>query len=153
MFTGSMVGQGAIKFSVMTYAIANAQPDKKAREMVVELNPKLLGLILGEKEADVQSAIEFLCQPDEKSRTEAKGGRRLIQRGEYDYLLVNGIKYRNIRNQEQRRDDNRINQALHRWRKKRLPEAGELEYLKALREGDDDGAERILEKYQSKKAK
>lgn len=106
MFTGSMVGTGAMNFALMSYVIANMKPDKEVGTQV-ELNPKLLATILGETEKDVAGAIHFLCQPDTESRTDKEDGRRLVRLGQFDYQVVNGEKYRAIRDEEARREQNR----------------------------------------------
>ena len=59
MFTGSMYGAGAHVFAVMTYVIANMQPNKERVEYV-RLNPKFLAGVIGETEEKIQSAIDFL---------------------------------------------------------------------------------------------
>ena len=149
MYSGSMVGAGAIIFAVMGYVVANQKPDRQVGSQV-ELNPKLLAAILGEKEVDVVEAIGFLCAPDENSRTKVQDGRRLIQVGQFDYQVVNGKKYLEIRHEDDRREANRINKAMGRARKKGLPLAGEASYLAALRAGDDELAAQILDGYASK---
>ena len=146
MYSGSMVGSGALVFAVMGYCVANGVPDKVVGTQV-ELNPTLLATVLGEKEEDVIKTIEFLCAPDAKSRSKDKEGRRLVRLGQFDYQVVNGAKYRAIRDQEARRDSNRINKALNRARKRGLPLAGETAYIAALESGNDFEAQRLLDKY------
>jgi hypothetical protein len=120
MYSGSMVGAGAMVFAVWGYVIANMRPEGREREarQIVELNPKLLGPILGETPADVEKAIRFLCSPDEESRTKERDGRRLEDLGAFLYLVVNGAFYRAIRNEEQRKEQLRVAQA--RWREKKV---------------------------------
>jgi len=146
MYSGSMVGSGALIFAVMGYVVANMVPDKKVGAQV-ELNPKLLAAILGEPESDVSKAIDFLCSPDPHSRSKEAEGRRLVKLGEFDYRVVNGAKYRAIRDEEQRRESNRISQALSRARKRGLPLPGETAYVEALKAGDDAKANAVLEAY------
>ncbi len=83
--------------------------------MVVEMNPKLLAFILGETEAEIVSAIELLCSEDVESRTKDSGGRRLVKIGQFDYVVVNGRKYRGGRDPIKRRQQNR--EAQDRFRK------------------------------------
>jgi hypothetical protein len=135
MYTGSMVGAGAINFAVMGYVIANCQPDR-TYGAIVEMNPVLLSAILGESVADVEAAIKFLCSPDPQSRTKDRDGRRLIQLGQFDYQVVNGAKYRAIRDEEKRREQNRIAQA--NFRKKDKPLRGEVEAVKKFADGKVD---------------
>lgn len=113
MFKGSMVGSGSDVFAVWAYVISNMVPDGVVGAQV-ELNAKLLASAIGETEADMQKAIDFLCQPDPISRTPDEDGRRLVQLGPFDYRVVNGAKYMAIRNEEERRERNRQRQAEHR---------------------------------------
>lgn len=106
MYEGSMVGAGAVVFAVMGYVIAKQEPDRVMGSQV-RLNPVLLGAILGEDPKDIEKAIKFLCSPDPRSTSKTKDGRRLIQIGEFDYQVVNGAKYRAIRDAEERRLQNR----------------------------------------------
>jgi hypothetical protein len=101
MYTGSMVGVGPMVFAVWPYVLANMEPVGGVME--VELNPKLMGLVFGCSEEEVAGAIRVLCEPDERSRSKEEGGRRLVKVGEYSYRVVNGMKYRDIRNREERR--------------------------------------------------
>jgi hypothetical protein len=97
-FTGSMVGSGTAVFAVWPYVIANTKPDNQ-----VELNPRILSAILGTTEAEVQTAIDFLCAPDPRSRSKEFKGRRLIKRAEFLYFVPQADKYRGIPNERERR--------------------------------------------------
>lgn len=137
MFEGSLYGKGWGPFLVMAYAIANGVPDKEVG-MQVDLNPKALADKFGEKEQDVRKAIEFLCQPDPDTTTTEEGGRRLIKIGAFAYKVVNGMKYRAIRDEESRREQVRLAMARHRAKNpqrrwKPLPGAG------LIREDTDTG--------------
>lgn len=112
-----MFGMGAIPFAVMGYVIAKQVPDRKVGSQVT-LNAALLAAILGESEKDVEKAIDKLCAPDPKSKSPAEGGRRLIKIGQFDYRVVNGAKYRAIRDDDMRRESNRDAQQRHRAKKK-----------------------------------
>lgn len=113
MYTGSMVGKGALMFAVMGYVIANVRPDKIVGGQV-ELNPILLAAIFGESVTDIQKAIDALCSPDPTSRSKDEEGRRLVRLGQFDYRVVNFKKYFAIRNEEIRREQNRVAQARFR---------------------------------------
>jgi hypothetical protein len=113
MYTGSLAGSGAVVFAVMGYVIANARPDKVVGGQV-ELNPLILGTMLGEPQERIEKAIEFLCSPDPKSRTKKLDGRRLVKLSEFDYQVVNFDKYRKIKDEETRREQNRQAQAKFR---------------------------------------
>lgn len=107
--------------------------------MVVELNSKMLAGVLGAGEDEVERAIEYLSCPDEKSRSRAEDGRRIVRVGEYMYRVVNGVKYRSMRTKENRREYNRIAKRRSRERKrgeiKTRPMRGEVEYVRAFENG------------------
>lgn len=140
LFTGSMIGAGSPVFAVWSYVIANQKPDK-AYGSVVELNPKLLAAVIGDPIEQVNKAIEYLCAPDPSSRTKEKQGRRLVKLGEFDYQVVNGSKYRKIRDEEERRAQNRV--AQQRFRAKGKPLAGEAAYVKLVQEHGQERADEI----------
>ena len=142
-FVGSMRGAGAHVFAVWDYCISCQTPDRAVGSQV-ELNPEVLAFLIGEPVEKIQKAIDFLCAPDPKSRTEAEGGRRLIKLGAFDYRVVNGAKYRAIRNEEERREQNR--EAKRRERlKKGKPLNGELEAVAALKAGDERKFDQLSE--------
>lgn len=133
LYEGSMIGAGSHVFAVWGYVIANQQPDRVVGSQV-DLNPKLLAFIIGDTQQKIEEAIAYLCSPDKKSKSKEKDGRRLVKLGEYAYQVVNGAKYRKVRDQETRREQNR--QAKRRERiRKTLPPAGEKEYLEAVERG------------------
>ena len=74
MFTGSMCGAGSHVFAVMTYVIANMQPNRERVEYV-RLNSKFLATVIGEEESRIQAAIDFLCSPDPQSNSPGEKGR------------------------------------------------------------------------------
>lgn len=96
-FTGSMVGAGAHVFAVWGYVIANC------RNGSIELNPKLLAMILGEDEEPIQAAIDFLCSPDPNSRSKNNDGCRLVKTGPFLFDVPNHASYRKILNEDERR--------------------------------------------------
>ena len=146
MYCGSMVGAGFGAFSVMGYVIANMKPDRVVG-FQVELNTKILSAVFGEKEDEIQKAIDYLCAPDEHTRTPGDDGRRLVKVGTFSYRVVNGAHYDRIRNEEDRREQNRQAQIRHREKKKPrrktedMPSSGaykaaEKEAVEALESGD-----------------
>lgn len=112
MFEGSMVGAGINVFAVWTYIIT------KARRGVIEINPKLLAFTLGGSESEVEAALEFLQQPDPDSRSKEEDGRRLVKEGQFQYRVVNYLKYQELRTEVDRREYNRVKQQEYRERKK-----------------------------------
>jgi hypothetical protein len=136
LYEGSMVGAGAVVFAVWGYVIAKQVPDRLVGSQV-RLNPKLLATIIGEEEGEVVKAIKFLCAPDPHSTTKVHDGRRLVKLGEFDYQVVNGAKYRAIRDEESRREQNRLSQL--RWRAKHgKPVPGEVLAMKAETQAEQD---------------
>lgn len=151
-----MVGSGTHVFALMGYVIAHQRPDPKVGGQV-RLNPVLLATIFGETEQRIQQAVDFLCSPDPNSTTPDEGGRRLIKIGQFDYRVVNAAKYLAIRNEEERREANRVRQANHRAktaedldaREARLKRQGEYRDKKAavlrVRQAGEEREERFVE--------
>lgn len=138
-YEGSLVGAGSHVFAVWGYVIAKQRPDKTVGSQV-DLNPRLLSSIIGDTEERMAEAIEFLCSPDPESRTDKEDGRRLIRLGQFSYQVVNGAKYRAIRDEEARKEQNR--QAQRRYRLKKKPMANtplpmERAYEQAIERGED----------------
>lgn len=102
-FTGSMLGAGADVFAVWGYVIAN-----KSASGDLELNPHLLGAVLGMAPAAVEAVIEYLTSPDPMSRNPQDDGRRLVREGRYLYRVVSHEIYRRVRNDDDRREYNRL---------------------------------------------
>ena len=132
-------------FAVIGYVIATWKPERGAGGKVVggqvRLNPDLLGPILGESPKEVQKAIDFLCGPDPKTSTPGENGRRLIRLSQFDYRVVNAVKYHELRNEEQRREQNRAAQVTFRAKRKRKsagkPLPGENAFVARLESGAD----------------
>jgi hypothetical protein len=97
-YSGSMVGAGAAVFAVWPYAISNAVKGR------VELNPVLMAAILGMPVQAVEQAIDYLCQPDPRSRSKEHDGRRLIREGEFQYFMPTHGKYSAMRTNDDRRE-------------------------------------------------
>lgn len=116
LFTGSMVGSGPVVFSVWAYVIANAHPPG-----IVELHPRLLAVVIGCSQREIEDAVTFLSSPDPNSRSQEHEGRRLLHEGRFCYTVVNFDRYREMRNEETRRIQNR--EAQRRWRERKQPSA------------------------------
>lgn len=97
-FTGSLYGSGPVVFAVWAYVIANTKPPG-----VVELNPRLLAGAIGCSTEDIKRAIEFLEQPDENSRNPEHEGRRLVHLEAFIYRVASFQKYRDMRDDEERK--------------------------------------------------
>lgn len=118
MYEGSMRGKGSPFFAVWGYVISHMTPNR-SHGTTVELNPGIIAFLIGEKESVVVAQIKEMCGPDPKSRTSDKGGRKLIQISEYTHEVVNGNYYRKIRNEEERREYQRMKQTEYRQTKKK----------------------------------
>jgi hypothetical protein len=94
-FTGSMSGSGADMFAVWAYVLANSDMNG-----TVELNPKLIAVMIGMPEDNVKAVLEKLQQPDPNSRSREQDGKRLIRHGEFLYEIVNYLFYRAIQNKK-----------------------------------------------------
>lgn len=122
MYCGSLFGKGVVVFAVWNYCIANMRPNRELKRMEVNLNADLLAAVLGQvKPSEIQAAIQFLLSPDPASQSKAEGGRRLLQIGQFEYVVVNGWHYTQIRGVESRRESNRLAQS--RWRQKQRSQA------------------------------
>lgn len=117
-YTGSMYGAGPVVFAVWGYVIA------MTRNSTVELNPVMLGNILGCSAEEVTQAIEKLCAPDPKSRNREHEGRRLIREGEFQYHVTGWERYNAIRSEEDRRCYQREWQREYRRRRKTVKQMG-----------------------------
>lgn len=139
MFTGSMMGTGALAFAVWSYVIAHQRPSGKGREtFVVELNAKIIGFLIGEKEEAVAKQIEVFCEPDEMSRSQEKDGRKLVRQGSFLYEVVNGAHYDKLRRECERLEGDRVRHERYRERQRKgkgKPLPGEVEYDKAYGDG------------------
>lgn len=136
MYEGSMVGKGSAFFAVWGYVISHMMPDSEVGSQV-DLNPKLIAFVIGEKEEVVAKVIKELCEPDSASRSQEEQGRRLIKLGAFSYRVVNGAKYRAMFSDEQRREYNRVAQQVCRKKKKvnNVPTASERHYDQGVQEG------------------
>lgn len=109
MYSGSLFGKPALVFAVLGYVISNQRPNRQNQNHYVELNAMLLAATFATTPDEVLKAIEFLCAPDPYSRSQIAEGRRLIpletiHSGPCQFQVVNGPKYRAMRDEEERRD-------------------------------------------------
>jgi len=111
-FTGSMYGAGPVVFAVWGFVIANCV------DSTVELNPKMLAPMLGATENEVVSAVQYLCDPDPQSRNPSEEGRRLLKTGQFSYQVVTHSHYRAMRNEDDRREYNKLKMRESRSRRK-----------------------------------
>lgn len=99
---------------VFTNLLANADKDG-----MVDKHFRAVAEEIGLTVDEVKSAIALLEAPDEESRSVEQEGRRLVRVAEnrsWGWQIVNYAKYRAIRSDDDRREQNRI--AQQKWRDK-----------------------------------
>lgn len=109
-FQGSMLGAGSDVFAIWGYVIANTIKG------TVELNPAYLAAIIGMPKERVQKAIDYLCAPDSNSRSSDEEGRRLVKEGQFLYRMVNHYVYRDMKDEDELREYNRMKKRESRER-------------------------------------
>jgi hypothetical protein len=158
MYEGSMRGKGSAYFAVWGYVISHFVPDRQAGAQV-DINPEILAFLIGEKLEIVEGVLVSMCGPDPKSRSQEEEGRKLVKIGTYTYRVVNGAKYRAIRDEEGRREQNREAQQRHRVKIARKSVArpkvpigdgstAERKFVKEYGDGNDPDANAIIERLQ-----
>lgn len=143
MYTGSMMGMGTDVFSVMGYVIAHGEKGQ------VELNPKLLSVLLGMSEEAAEKAIACLCAPDPRSRNKEHDGARLIKTGTFTYTITGWEKYHPAANNQDRREYFRERKREERQRKKNQTEA--VSEIPPLDNGKLEAFSKFWEAYPKKK--
>lgn len=86
----------------------------------VDIHPRAIAEEVGLCVEQVRVALDLLEAPDEESRSPEMDGRRLVRLDEHrawGWRIVNYRKYRAIRNEEDRKEQNRV--AQERWREKK----------------------------------
>ena len=94
-----------------------------------------------------QEALAILEAPDQYSRSKEHDGRR-IQAIDGGWVILNGEKYRQKMNVDERREANRVYQQRYRAKNKApkngKPLPGEVQYVQAVERGDET-AETIID--------
>jgi hypothetical protein len=99
---------------VFTNLLAHA--DMEGR---VDIHPRAISEEVGLTVDEVKQALLVLESPDDESRSPEEQGRRIVRLDEHrawGWIVVNYVKYRAIRNEDDRREQNRRSQAA--WRAK-----------------------------------
>lgn len=89
---------------------------------VVDIHPRAISEEIGISVERVREALKMLQSPDVESRTPDEEGRRLLpldDHRDWGWRVVNHSKYRAIKNEDDRREQNRISQ--EKWRNKNKP--------------------------------
>jgi hypothetical protein len=98
-------------WSVFVFLLAHCDMDG-----VVEMTPGAIARRSCIPADEVERALEKLLAPDPNSRSSAEGGRRIVpldSRG-WGWRIVNHARYRSLRDEQERRQQNREAQARHR---------------------------------------
>lgn len=89
------------------------------KDGIADIHPRAIAEEVGLPIDHVRAALDVLESPDDESRSPEEQGRRIIRMDEHrawGWRVVNYAKYRAIRSEEDRREQNREAQA--RWREK-----------------------------------
>jgi hypothetical protein len=111
LYKGTMRGQSHLLL-VFTNLLANASSDGW-----VDMHPAAIADEVGLTTDEVKAALLKLEATDPDSRSPEEDGRRIVRLDEHrswGWRIVNYVKYRQIRNEDDRREQNRLAQA--RWR-------------------------------------
>lgn len=86
---------------------------------IVDVHPNAIADEVGLSPDDVRAAIIELESPDIESRSPESDGKRIVRldgHRAWGWQIVNYVKYRSIKNEDDRREQNRL--AQERWRNK-----------------------------------
>lgn len=92
------------------------------KDGIVDMHPRAIAEEVGLTVEQVRAALDVLESPDDESRSPEEQGRRIVRLDEHrawGWRVVNYLKYRAIRNEDDRRLQNRASQ--ERWRNKNKP--------------------------------
>lgn len=88
---------------------------------ISDIHPRAIAEEVGLSVDEVRAALDVLESPDDESRSPEEQGRRIVRMDEHrawGWLVVNYVKYRAIRNEDDRREQNRDSQERYRQRHK-----------------------------------
>ncbi len=90
------------------------------RDGFADIHPRAIAEEIGLSQDQVRAALDELEAPDPESRSPDEEGRRIVRVGQHrswGWRIVNYGKYRDIKNDEDRREANRLAVAKHRANK------------------------------------
>lgn len=90
------------------------------KDGVVDIHPRAVAEEVGLTVEQVRAVLDDLEAPDEESRSPEEGGRRIVRLDDHrawGWRVVNYAKYRAIKNEDDRREANRLAVAKHRAKK------------------------------------
>lgn len=98
---------------------------------IVDVHPRAIAEEVGLTVEQVRTALVELESPDPESRSPEEDGRRIVLTDEHrawGWRIVNYVKYRSIRSEEERREQNRL--AQERFRNKSKPPSATVSQAK-----------------------
>lgn len=113
LYQGTLRGKSD---GILVFTNLLAHADQSGR---VDIHPRAIAEEVGLSEDSVRVALEFLEAVDEESRSPENEGRRIVLldgHRAWGWQIVNYGKYRAIKNEDDRREQNRL--AQERWRSK-----------------------------------
>jgi len=122
---------------VFTNLLAHADKDG-----LVDIHPKAIAEEVGLSIDEVKASLLVLESPDDESRSPEEQGRRIVRMDEHrawGWRVVNYVKYRAIRNEEDRREQNRASQ--ERWREKNKPPSATVSQAKPKKAHTEEEAD------------
>ena len=90
----------------------------------VDMHPRAIAEEVGLTVEQVRAALLILESPDDESRSPEEQGRRIVRKDghrDWGWNVVNYLKYRAIRDEDDRREQNRV--AQERWRNRHKEES------------------------------
>lgn len=141
LWQGSMVGRSDLQL-VFIYMLANC--DAKG---VFNQTPEVVSALTGLPLERVEEAIRVLEAPDARSRTATDDGRRIVlldSHRDWGWQIVNYVEYRNSRDEEQRKDQNR--EAARRYRERTHDDAS------AIVSRNDDASASVITRHHASAA-
>lgn len=113
LYQGTLRGKSD---GILVFTNLLAHADQSGR---VDIHPRAIAEEVGLSEDSVRAALGFLEAVDEESRSPENEGRRIVLldgHRAWGWQIVNYGKYRAIKNEDDRREQNRL--AQERWRSK-----------------------------------
>lgn len=101
------------------------------KDGIVDIHPRAISEEVGLPLEAVKAALNVLESPDDESRSPEEQGRRIVRLDEHrawGWRVVNYLKYRAIRSEDDRREQNRI--AQERYRNKSKPPSAKVSHDK-----------------------
>jgi hypothetical protein len=114
---------------------------------VCDMHPRAIAEEVGLTVEQVRAALDELEGPDPDSRSPEEGGRRIVRldgHRPWGWTVVNYLKYRAIRDEEDRREQNRKSQEAWRNRHQSKPASAAISQgkpISAHTEGEGEGEE------------